>query len=198
MFDNLPVNNITAQTSVNNNLVTDIGSKSTGINASFQSCQVDSDAAVKVKKAKKAAGSKRQSSRKGKSATIPVLSSSNQTDFDYVQTVPDPALYNGNPLRRTYGPIDNTEQTKHNTNSGLTLTNYHLTPGFAYPQAPIQASSVNQRLEPQTHHSTQPPTRYQNGHSRRLVQQAPWTIVNSSSCTTTDFSELLTSCLTAA
>ena len=89
--------------------------------------------------------------------------------------MPDPALYNGNPLRHTYGPIDNTEQTKQDTNSGTTLTNYHLTPGFAYPQAPIQALSVNQRLEPQPHNSTQPPTKYQNGHSRRLVQQAPCT-----------------------
>ena len=73
MFEILSKNNITAQNSVHNDSGTAIGSKSTNINASFQSFQVDNNAAVKVKKAKKASGNKKQSSKKGQSATIPVL-----------------------------------------------------------------------------------------------------------------------------
>ena len=66
-------NNNTAQNSVHNNSGTVIGSKSSNINAGFQSFKVDNDAAVKVKKAKKASGNEKQSSKKGRSATIPVL-----------------------------------------------------------------------------------------------------------------------------
>ena len=73
MFEFFSENNNTAQNSVHNDSGTVIGSKSTNINAGFQSFQVDNDAAVKVNKAKKASGNKKQSSKKGKSAIIPVL-----------------------------------------------------------------------------------------------------------------------------
>ena len=73
MLEILSENNITAQNSVHNDSGTVIGPKSTNINAGFQKFQVDNDADVKVKKAKKASGNKKQSSKKGKSATIPVL-----------------------------------------------------------------------------------------------------------------------------
>ena len=132
----------------------------------------------KLKKAMKASGNKKQSSKKGKSATIPVLpilTSSNPTDFDYIQTVPVPALYNTNRLRGTNSTMVDNEQTKQNSNIGLTFTNYHLALGFAHPQSPIQATSVNPPLEPQIHHSTQPSTRTQNGLSRRKAQHTPWT-----------------------
>ena len=85
--------------------------------------------------------------------------------------MPVPALNNTYRLRGANSTIVNNGQAKQDTNSGLTFTNYHLTPGFAHSQAPIQATSVNPPLEPQIHHSMQPSARTQNEQSQRQAQQ---------------------------